>query len=212
MTVFFSADQHFGHARIIGYCGRPFNDVHHMDEELIARFNATVTPDDTTWHLGDFTMDASRVSRMLGRLNGTHHLVCGNHDKCHPRRKNNHDMWVQRYLQAGFASVQERHIMNIEGMGDVLLIHFPRGRHEGDKFAAFRPNDWEGPILCGHVHEKWLTNGLQLNIGVDQWEFRPVSVEQGVEFHPGTLARLSLSLDDAFSCGREMTANGQPIP
>ncbi len=35
MTTFLTADHHFGHAPIIGYCARPFASVEEMDAAMI---------------------------------------------------------------------------------------------------------------------------------------------------------------------------------
>jgi len=61
MTTWFTADQHFGHKNIIGYSGRPFADVEEMTEELVRRHNACVAPEDTTYHVGDFSLDERKV-------------------------------------------------------------------------------------------------------------------------------------------------------
>ena len=53
MTLWFTADLHFGHANIINYSGRPYADVAVMNRALIDRWNAAVHPDDTVWVLGD---------------------------------------------------------------------------------------------------------------------------------------------------------------
>jgi calcineurin-like phosphoesterase family protein len=45
ITHFYS-DPHFGHTNIIKYCDRPFASVDEMNEELVARYNASVGPDD----------------------------------------------------------------------------------------------------------------------------------------------------------------------
>ncbi|MEM9701635.1 MAG: metallophosphoesterase, partial [Planctomycetota bacterium] len=82
MQIFFTSDTHFGHANVIKNCDRPFADVGEMDEALIANWNAVVGPKDVVYHLGDFAFRAKRKPReYLARLNGTVHLVKGNHDE-----------------------------------------------------------------------------------------------------------------------------------
>jgi calcineurin-like phosphoesterase family protein len=44
MTVFFTADTHFGYANVIRYDKRPFRDVTEMDEALIKNWNRAVGP------------------------------------------------------------------------------------------------------------------------------------------------------------------------
>ena len=56
METFFTSDHHFGHRRIIDYCGRPYAHVDEMDEALIANWNARVGHSDVVYHLGDFTL------------------------------------------------------------------------------------------------------------------------------------------------------------
>ena len=43
--VFFTSDTHFNHTNIIRFCSRPFKDVEHMNETLIANWNRVVGPD-----------------------------------------------------------------------------------------------------------------------------------------------------------------------
>ena len=40
--VFFTSDTHFNHTNIIRFCSRPFKDVEHMNETLIANWNRVV--------------------------------------------------------------------------------------------------------------------------------------------------------------------------
>ncbi len=54
---------------------------------------------------------------------------------------------------------------------------------EVDKYLKWRPEPLgEAALLCGHVHEKWKTkyvNGhLMVNVGVDVWDYYPVSIDQ----------------------------------
>ena len=81
-TVWFTADHHFGHHAIIDYAKRPFSDVDEMDAELIRRWNSRVAPQDTVFHLGDFSLSnsVSTIERYARQLNGHIQLIYGNHD------------------------------------------------------------------------------------------------------------------------------------
>ena len=59
MTVWFTADTHFGHGGALGRFKRPFRSVDEMDEALVARWNERVRHTDEVWHLGDFAYRAS---------------------------------------------------------------------------------------------------------------------------------------------------------
>ena len=54
MTVFFTADTHFGHANVIRLSKSPFADISAMNEALISGWNEVVGNEDVVWHLGDF--------------------------------------------------------------------------------------------------------------------------------------------------------------
>ncbi len=58
MTVYFTADQHFGHRNIIGYCDRTIHSVGEMNAALVANWNAVVGPHDAVHEL-----QAGRVER-----------------------------------------------------------------------------------------------------------------------------------------------------
>ena len=68
MTIFFTADTHFGDHRTINIQKRPFASVGEMDAVLIERWNAMVGPDDIVWHLGDVARRAADVPALLDRL------------------------------------------------------------------------------------------------------------------------------------------------
>ena len=71
--VFFIADTHFNHKRIVEIRekerGRKFASLEEHDEELIRRWNAMVGKKDTVWHLGDFSF-GKRGLPVAARLNG----------------------------------------------------------------------------------------------------------------------------------------------
>ena len=82
MRTHFTADTHFGHESIIAMSARPFSTVEEMDETMIANWNAVVAKGDNVWHVGDFAhrCDLKRKRSIFSRLNGSKHLVPGNHD------------------------------------------------------------------------------------------------------------------------------------
>ncbi|PWK58003.1 hypothetical protein [Roseicyclus mahoneyensis] len=54
MAHLFTADPHFGHARIIDFCNRPLASIAEMDSHILTRMQAAMTPDDDLWVIGDF--------------------------------------------------------------------------------------------------------------------------------------------------------------
>jgi len=151
--VFFTSDQHFFHDNIRRYCGRPFKDITEMHREIMGRWNGVVGPRDTVYCLGDFAFQSKArygaVSDILKTLNGKKILIKGNHDK---------GMGIMKQL--GFDEVH----LEAEYNG-IPLIHVPRP-------------SWK-LTLCGHIHEHWVTSGkFLINVGVDVWNFTPVTLEQ----------------------------------
>ncbi len=33
-------------------------------------------------------------------------------------------------------------------------------------------------VVCGHIHEKYLRNGINYNVGVDRHDFYPISIDE----------------------------------
>jgi calcineurin-like phosphoesterase family protein len=175
MTIWLTADEHYGHANIIRYCERPFTDVAHMERELIARHNAVVGPNDHVIHVGDFAMDDRRVLPILQQLRGWHSLVVGNHDRCHPCHKH-HEGARRRYLNAGFVTIVDQLVL--DGM---LIHHMPYSGDDREKYHAYRPADEGLVLLHGHVHTQWKTRRRMVNVGVDVRGYAPVALEAIVE-------------------------------
>jgi calcineurin-like phosphoesterase family protein len=101
---YFTSDTHYGHANIIGFCDRPYADVHHMNVDLVNRAAAVLGPDDELWHLGDVALgylDSSLTN--LARIPANVTLVAGNHDRCHPY--NGKDTPVNKSVDSGLASI-----------------------------------------------------------------------------------------------------------
>ena len=203
MSLWFTSDQHFGHANIIGYSDRPFAGVEAMDSALVEGWNDTVADGDEVWVLGDFALGRIEASLPLaGSLRGRKHLLCGNHDRCWSGHGPRAEAWVGRYLAAGFDQVHQGQVALDVGGHEVLACHFPyRGdSHDHDRYLDARPADQGQWLLHGHVHERWRQRERMINVGVDAWDYRPVSAT--------TLAELMERGPAELAVGKSPVARG----
>ena len=188
--IFFTADTHFSHARIIELCNRPFDDINHMDEMMIKNWNKTVAPGDTVFHLGDVALGTIAGSLpKVGRLNGYKALIPGNHDRIFSEASQAHrDRFMPEYLKVFDKVLDEIQTFTYEAVPrperTMLLCHFPYcgDSHVDDRFGGLRPKDTGLPLIHGHVHSEWRTNGRQFNVGVDVNDYRPVSIDTIMEW------------------------------
>ena len=159
MAIFFTADTHFGHGGAIGLFRRPFASVAEMNEALIARWNETVGADDEVWHLGDFAVrrSAAAVAELLGQLHGKIHLIIGNNDS------------AAIVLLTEFQSAQHYAELELEGVR-LVLCHYPFRSWNGMNRGAFN--------LHGHSHGRLKPMTRQIDVGVDVWNFHPVSIAE----------------------------------
>jgi calcineurin-like phosphoesterase family protein len=156
--VWFTSDTHFGHRNVIQYCKRPYASVDEMNEALIANWNAVVSPEDVVYHNGDVAMcSARRLAGIVWRLNGTIHLTPGNHDK------------EALKLKERWASIEPYREITIDKQ-KIVLCHYA--------FAVFNGSHRGTIHLHGHSHGKLPGHRQRLDIGVDCWDYRPVSLEQ----------------------------------
>ena len=171
--IFFTSDSHFGHARIIELCRRPFSDVNEMNEVLIQRWNSVVGPGDTVYHLGDFFMGPKETVLLRKRLNGRIVLIKGNHDKKDSLLK-----------EAGIDEIHRSLELELDGH-KLFLAHIPMHLDSGERFY---PEDLKktAPVhcdlfLCGHVHGAWKRQGNTINVGADVSDFTPLTLTQLLE-------------------------------
>jgi calcineurin-like phosphoesterase family protein len=157
MAVWFTADHHFGHGGARGLFRRPFGTLAEMDQALVERWNEVVGAGDVVWHLGDFALrqPAARVAELLASLAGTKHLIRGNNDG------------PATIEQQGWASVG--HYAELEEDGTPLVLcHYPlRSWHRMGRGAL---------NLHGHSHGRLAPIPRQVDVGVDVFDFRPVTL------------------------------------
>lgn len=189
--IYFGSDHHFGHANNLKYSRRlkfcndnerkiietgteeEINDltisiesVQRHNISLINEHNKIVKSEDTYYCLGDFAFYNSKACEHKGegiwkkpneyitQLNGQKIFVMGNHDFGNKLKCYNHRIVI--YIGKMF----------------VNLCHDP----------AHGNMDYE-LNLHGHVHNQWKVKVIErdnkkalfVNVGVDQWKYRPVS-------------------------------------
>lgn len=158
----FTADPHYAHGDIIRRCDRPFPNVATMNSHLLAECRARVQPDDHLWILGDFTAgistDAQRhqVRDIFSALPGHKHLIRGNHD----------DDWV---CDLPWNSVSETADIFVDKRR-LFLCHYPMITWPGARH--------DGLQLFGHAHQNWQGSRNSINVGVDVWDFQPVTLPE----------------------------------
>lgn len=182
--IFYTSDEHYNHKNIILYAGRKYKDVEEMNQALIDNHNSIVSANDTTYHLGDFSMSATVVKDILSQLNGTHILIPGNHDKCHPCHKKFNKI-KSEYIGYGFKDVIVEQTIDIKGLGLVKFNHLPYIDPGWDdvRYSQFKPKPTgEKYLFHGHVHNSWQTKGNMINLGVDVWDYKPVELEYLIDF------------------------------
>jgi calcineurin-like phosphoesterase family protein len=152
--IYFTADQHFGHKNIIKYCNRPFYNTKEMDENLIKKWNSVVKEIDTVFVLGDFCL--GDPSKYLEKLKGELHLVIGNHDI---KKSKQNSRWV---------SINKVLELRTSQLGLIVLTHVPIDSWEGKQNSSVH--------LHGHSHGKAFKINNRIDVGVDCWDFKPVSL------------------------------------
>jgi calcineurin-like phosphoesterase family protein len=159
-NIFVISDTHFGHANILNFKGlnneplRVFDDVNHMDEYMIERWNSVVTPQDKIYHLGDVLVKGSDWTK-LGRLNGHKRLLLGNHD--YPN---------MRLYQPYFEDIYSTRLLD-----KLLLSHIPIHPLSLGKAIA---------NVHGHVHNNVGPDhfGKQyVNVSVEVVDYTPIAWE-----------------------------------
>jgi calcineurin-like phosphoesterase family protein len=157
MTVFFTADTHFGHGGALGLYRRPFASVADMDRVMEARWNETVGPEDEVWHLGDFAVGVRDPGALLGRLRGRKRLVAGNNDG------------PAVCGLAGWESVVPYAEVSVDGVS-LVLCHYA--------FRTWRDSGRGALNLHGHSHGRLARMARQHDVGVDVRGFRPVTLAE----------------------------------
>jgi len=158
---FFTADEHYGHANVIGFNDRPFADIEEMDEALIDNHNSIVKKGDRVIHAGDFCWykryydknpNHKDVSSYINRLNGTHVFLKGSHDYWMPRNKSI-QIW-EKMIDGHY----------------LVVCHYAM-----HTWARSHFNSWH---LYAHSHKDLKLSGKRHCISVENTNYFPLSFDQ----------------------------------
>tara|TARA_R110000868_G_scaffold66014_5_gene196986 strand:- start:576 stop:1253 length:678 start_codon:yes stop_codon:yes gene_type:complete len=162
-----TSDLHFGHKNILSYCERPWSTKEEMNEGLVKLWNEQVNPEDVVYIIGDFSLSPGAVRDYAHRLNGTKHLVLGNHDAPFEfdRRRKAANM-REKYLK-DFASVEMQGELTLKNGIKVLLKHFPYSLDYDQRYRQHRMKDKGEWLIHGHLHSAYVKSGKQIDAGID---------------------------------------------
>lgn len=167
MSYFISSDYHFGHKNIVKFCpdSRPFSSVEEMNEAIIERHNSIVSPEDTTYMLGDIAFcSGSDAAKYLNRMNGKKILIVGNHDKSNLK---------QPSFRAAFEEIHDYLSIRVDGI-KVCMMHYP--------VAVWDERHYGAIMVHGHLHSKPSgVVGRIMDVGVDTNNCYPYNLDDVVQ-------------------------------
>jgi len=161
--IYFTSDWHLGETRLgdirkeeFNPFFRSFNTVEEQDSFIIQKVNEFVQKADFLYHLGDVAMNAESLEwldcvRCKNRV-----LVAGNYDEPHLDLLSKYFMTVQHGMR----------ITDDDSQTVFNLTHCPTDAVE-DMFN-----------IVGHIHSLWKVKRNMVNVGVDAWHFKPVSLKE----------------------------------
>ena len=181
--IWFTSDWHIQHKNVIDFCNRPFASLEEMHEVLVANVNKLVKPADTLVFVGDITFGNTTITKtVIDKINCTCVAIIGNHD---PK--------YGSLLNMGFKLAVNTMSMTIHDH-QVIVSHYPfkppfwarvlgRIAKMELRYIDRRPPKTRNTYLIhGHTHSKKRFEGYALHVGVDAWDYKPVSMKQ-IETH-----------------------------
>lgn len=183
--IFYTSDLHWGHeatctkfTRNDGTPLRPFSCAQEMDEEMIRRWNATVSPNDKVYVLGDVAMRNQHLKTM-GRVNGKKTLIRGNHDifdirdylkffsEVHAIRYPDTREFVMTHIPLHPESVRERYKYNIHGH-----LHANRVTIEVERtIRKYADGSFDSDVVR-------VIDPMYLNVCVEHTDYTPISHDE----------------------------------
>lgn len=168
------SDLHFGHESMA--IKRGFVDADEMNKFIIKSFNSVVNKRDTTYILGDITMEKSRDYYLLDQLKGYINIVLGNHD----RRQDVPELLT--YVNSIAGAIK---------MGPYIVTHIPV-HEEVLRTSSYTVN------IHGHVHEhtignyiwdhlrksdKFVSDKRYINVSCENIQYIPRTIEELIKMN-----------------------------
>jgi calcineurin-like phosphoesterase family protein len=153
--IWFIADLHAQHPKIVDICNRPTTWEDH-DEWLLKEVynNHIIQKRDEVYILGDVSLGKRKdAEKWIARLKGNKHLIAGNHDKNILHLGN----WEEVTQIKDFTF--SRYGLNIH----IVLAHYP--------IASWNRKIHGSWHLYGHVHGRFQNTGLSWDVGIDNQNF-----------------------------------------
>ena len=172
MTIHFTSDLHFGHKAMAAHRGFG-TDVEGMDNALRHGWNHRVSPDDTTYVLGDLSFHKlEQTSRLLRGLNGKIIVVPGNHDN----PKMLEALEKRGLIETARQLLEVKFVRQVAGKSEAhhfVLCHYPILQWNRRHYGAIH--------LHGHSHGSCRYPGGEnpgrvMDVGVDAIGMIPLSL------------------------------------
>lgn len=164
--IWFTADTHFGHKKIIEYANRPFDSIEQMDEALINNWNNKVSHEDEVYHLGDVALcSPSKLNKILDRLNGKIYLIKGNHEKSVEACKDRFE-WIKDYHELIIPDNDA-----FQGKQLLVLFHYAMRVWQASHHGTYH--------IYGHSHGTLPDDpeSLSFDVGVDCHNYEPINYQ-----------------------------------
>ena len=166
-VVRFISDLHFGHEKIATH-KRKFKTVEEHDAYIIKQWNKVVHKKDTTYILGDVTMEKKKY-KFLDQLKGRKIVILGNHDM------RQHVTELQKHVQGVAGMVKYK----VKGYPTVFLSHSPLHPREIGYRVKYN--------IHGHSHlynvmkGKWFwerKDERYINVCCEQIDYTPKRIDE----------------------------------
>ena len=178
MANYFISDLHFGHKNVLSFDDRPWTNIEDHDNFIIQNWNDTVSYEDDVYILGDVSWhNATKTNEIFKQLNGTKHLIIGNHDG---------KLLKNREFQQQFQEICYYKELPYTENKIIVLCHYP--------IPCFNKHYYGSYHLYGHVHNGFEENMMR-NIRRQMQDLYDVPSQMynvgimmpWMEYHPQTL-------------------------